>query len=357
MTRFSSEQDKEPIGIIGLGLIGGSIGKALIDQGRLVRAFDTDKMVCEEAAKDGVVVCNDAAGVIHSCSVVFIAVPMTSYPLMAECLASQHFLTRRVLIIDVGSARGPAQCLIDVARSTFGVRFIGSHPMAGSELQGYRNARADLFSGATWIILPENDSTLEDFVMAATIPLALGAYVLVTESVTHDDAVARVSHLSHVLAGVLARAAGLVPTASFNLSVAAGSFRDGTRVVTSSPAFVAELCLYNAKALLSVIQEAVEDMGRFTRALANGDREGLENLFSEAHAIRQRFLSSASADRISERTLSEGEDWRQVLLNLGKGSFRISKIDALANGSGLLLTVVSPGAENTGEKKAFVTSS
>src|SRR5271166_5430391 len=302
MTRYSRGNDEEPIGIVGLGLIGGSIGKTLMEQGTLVRGFDTDKIVCDEAAKEGIVICDDAAEVMQSCSVVFVAVPMSSYPFLAECIASQQFATRRVLLIDVGSARGPAQWLIDAARSTSGVRFIGSHPMAGSEFQGYRNARADLFSGATWIVLPESDSSIEDFVIAATIVLALGAYVLVTQSSIHDDAVARVSHLSHVFAAVLARTAGLAPTAPFNLSVAAGSFRDGTRVVTSNPAFAAELCLYNAKALLAVIREAVEDIGRLTRALENGDGNELESLFSEAHAIRQRFLSSASADYISERT-------------------------------------------------------
>jgi prephenate dehydrogenase len=330
------------IGIVGLGLIGGSIGKALTEQGTLVRAFDTDRAVCDEAAKEGIAICRDAAEIIQSCSVVFIAVPMSSYFSVAECIANHQFTKSRLLVIDVGSARGPAQKLSDATRSRPGMSFVGSHPMAGSELQGYRNARADLFSGTTWIILPEHDSTLEDFVVAATIALDLGAYVMVTNSSTHDDAVARVSHLSHVFAGALARSAGLSPSAEFSLSVAAGSFRDGTRVVTSNAAFVSELCLYNAKALIPVIKEAIDDIGRFSRALENGDGTELERLFSEAHDIRQRFLSSASAEQVLERAISEFEDWRQILFDLGKSGLRISKAEVVDNGSRVILTVLTP---------------
>src|SRR6185436_4283335 len=129
--------------------------------------------------------------------------------------------------------------------------------------------------------------------------------------------------LSHVLAAVLSRSAVSGPNRTLPLSVAAGSFRDGTRVMTSSPAFTTDLCIFNRDALLRVLHEAASDIEVCLRALEQEERTHLERFFASAQEVRQTFLSLASAERTIEEVISEGEDWHQQLLERGSRGERI----------------------------------
>jgi prephenate dehydrogenase len=320
-------QREESIGIVGLGLIGGSLAKALLQNKKNVFGVDTNSPTSIEAEQDGIKIKPNILELIKMCAVVFIATPLSTYDSLGEEIASLDLENRRVLFIDVGSARAPFERFREIVRANPAARFLGSHPMVGEEYQGYRHSRSELFFGSTWILLIESDTHFEDFVTIAELILLLGAKPLTTDSRSHDTAVARVSHLSHILAGVLAKSPGLTSASLLPLCVAAGSFRDGTRVMTSEPKFVADLCIFNQKALLPVLAEAKVDLDLCIQALQKGDRTFLENFFSCAHKVRQKYLSLPSIETVAHYSVRKNEKWQSCLVELGKYGQRIIQME------------------------------
>jgi prephenate dehydrogenase len=220
-----------PVGVIGLGQLGGSLAAALVTAGRSVTGWDVDPAAREAAAARGVRITQEFSGVV------VLAVPL---PVMNSALDGLT-IDSDATVTDIGSVKRPVLASLGAA---FGGRFVGGHPMCGTERSGWAAADPGLFTGARWAVCLEADTELPRWLRVAEIALAVGAEVVPVTGGEHDDAVAAISHVPHLLAAALAAAAA--ETGPLAFALAAGSFRDGTRVAGSDPAFVTAMVEANA---------------------------------------------------------------------------------------------------------------
>jgi prephenate dehydrogenase len=314
------------VGVIGLGQIGGSIARALLaGGGREVLGFDIDPATVRAAASDGVVVMPDVQSLVRRSKMVALAVPLSSYAavgaLLLQCSPSSR------LLFDVGSSSLPFRQLAKAVGPTTDFRFVGSHPMAGTERQGYAASDASLFRGCTWAVLREVQTRAIDVLNVATLAIQLGARSLITAPEPHDNAVARVSHLPHLLAMSLTLSALEDGNRHLNVQMAAGSFRDGTRVAASDPALVASMCGMNAAALRQALCDCKRWLDRADSALEASDA-GLLTLFSQAHGARGG-LPAKGEDALRTRqavAASSADELVALLAALGEEGGRICSI-------------------------------
>jgi prephenate dehydrogenase len=220
-----------PVAVVGLGQLGGSLAAALAAAGRPVSGWDVDPATRDAAAGRGVRITRELGGVV------VLAVPL---PAMATAL-DDLLIDPDATVTDLGSVKRPVLETVGVA---FGGRFVGGHPMAGTERSGHEATDPDLFTGARWAVCLEAGTELPRWLRVAEVALAVGAEVVPVTAAEHDDAVAAVSHVSHLLAAALAAAAA--DAGPLALGLAAGSFRDGARVAGSDPAFVTAMVEGNA---------------------------------------------------------------------------------------------------------------
>jgi len=258
--------------IVGLGLIGGSIGRALRATGWLVSGEDRDPAVAERARSLGVI---DAIGLDRDAVVTFVATPVSGI-----VDAATDALRRTTgLVTDVGSVKGPITAAIDDPR------FCGGHPMAGSERIGVEGADPDMFTGAVWVLTPTPRTPDAVFTELAGIVAALGAEVVAVTPSQHDALVAVVSHVPHLTAATLMMIADRrAEDHGALLRLAAGGFRDMTRIASGHPAIWPDICAENRDAILETLDEFIEGLGRVRGLVATGDRQGLT-----AHLERARF--------------------------------------------------------------------
>ncbi|MGX5653581.1 prephenate dehydrogenase/arogenate dehydrogenase family protein [Geodermatophilus nigrescens] len=236
-----------PVGVVGLGQLGGSLAAALVAAGRDVRGWDVDPAAREAAAARGVRVTRELGGVV------VLAVPL---PAMAAALDGLD-VDPAATVTDLGSVKVPVLGSVGAA---LGGRFVGGHPMAGTERSGHAATDPDLFLGARWALCLEPGTELPRWLRAAEVALDAGAEVVPVTAAEHDDAVAAVSHVPHLLAAALAAAAGTAGPLA--LSLAAGSFRDGTRVIGSDPAFVTAMVEGNAGPTRAALARVLAELER-----------------------------------------------------------------------------------------------
>jgi prephenate dehydrogenase len=244
--------DAVRVAVVGLGLIGGSVARRLAPD-HDVRAWDVDPATRDLAAAAGLTVGQDP-----DAEVAVLATPMDVLP-----AALGH--PARILT-DVGSVKVP---VLAAARAA-GVadRYVGGHPMAGVERTGFAAADPALLDGAVWVLCLEPDTDLGRWLTVAGLLTASGCRVLPATAARHDEAQARISGLPHLLASALAVAgAAGGPLAG---SLAAGSFRDGTRVAGSRAEFVAALCDSNRAALAEVLDATLTTLAGARDALRGG---------------------------------------------------------------------------------------
>jgi prephenate dehydrogenase len=251
-----------PVGVVGLGQLGGSLAAALAAAGRPVAGWDVDPAARDAAAARGVRITRELSGVV------VLAVPL---PALASAL-DELTIDPDATVTDVGSVKVP---VLETLGGAYGSRFVGSHPMAGTERSGHEATDPGLFTGARWAVCLDPGTDLHRWLRVAEVALAVGADVVPVTSVEHDDAVAAVSHVSHLLAAALAAAAGEAGPLALNL--AAGSFRDGTRVAASDPSFVTAMVDGNAGPTAAAL-------ARVQRQLARPWAE----LVADGHAVRAR---------------------------------------------------------------------
>ena len=220
-----------PVTVVGLGQLGGSLAAALAGAGREVSGWDVDPAARDAAAARGVRISREAAGVV------VLAVPLPVIATALEGLTVDPDAT----ITDLGSVKRPVVTAMEAA---FGSRYVGGHPMCGTERSGHTAVDPTLFTGARWALCLEPGTDLRRWLRVAELALAVGAEVVPATAAEHDDAVAAISHVPHLLAAALAAAAA--EAGPLALALAAGSFRDGTRVIGSDPAFVTAMVEGNA---------------------------------------------------------------------------------------------------------------
>ncbi len=260
--------------VSGLGLIGGSIGRALRARGWRVHGHDVDPVRAAKALDLGVV---DAVGLDPDATVTFVAAPVLALP-----DAVRHALaTTTGLVTDVGSVKAT------VASAVSDPRFVPGHPMAGSELVGLDGADADMFAGAVWVLTPTADTDDVAFSEIAGIVRSLGAEVVALPPERHDALVAVVSHVPHLTAATLmALADSRAEEHAALLRLAAGGFRDMTRIASSHPAIWPDICAANRDAIVPALDSLIAGLTSVRDLVADDRREDLLALLTRARSAR-----------------------------------------------------------------------
>ncbi|MGC8784860.1 MAG: prephenate dehydrogenase [Armatimonadota bacterium] len=270
--------------IIGVGLIGGSLGMAVrqrelahhvVGVGRNAERLQVALQAgaIDEATtslQDGVT----DADVVVVCTPVGLIVPTIRL--------FQQWLSPKCVVTDVGSVKST---IVQQATDLLGERFVGGHPMAGSEQTGVHNARADLFEGTSWALTPTEKTSPHALQKVTALAQGVGAQVITADPNEHDRAVALTSHLPHALALALVHVAENTPYPQ----LIGGSFRDGTRVAASSPELWRDIFLHNREHVLWAIDEFIGKLQEVRSAIADEDAETVQRLFTDARLLRQAF--------------------------------------------------------------------
>jgi prephenate dehydrogenase len=278
------------VAVLGVGLIGGSIGLAA--RNRLdaeVAGFDPDPGLVERARELGAIDSGHGsiAEAVAGADVVFCAAPVGALPaLAAEALAAAGEDTA---VTDVGSVKREA-----IAELGDEARFIGGHPLAGAETSGVENARADLFEGARWYLTPtaSTGGLLYDRVQRAIADM--GARPQAIDAEAHDRLMATVSHLPHVLANVLVEQAAheLGAGEPERLPEVGPSFRDATRVAGANPAIWGDIFTGNREAVADEVDAVAERLREAAALLREGDRDAVAAWHAGAGGRRRELLES-----------------------------------------------------------------
>ena len=269
-------------GVVGTGLIGGSIGLALRRRGWHVTGDDRDGSVAARALALGAL---DAIGHDADAEITFLATPVRSVVAAAQVALAGGL----GIVTDVGSVKGSIVDAVDHPR------FIGGHPMAGSEQDGIEGAHADLFEGAVWVLTPTARTDDATFASLRSVVTALGADVVALAPDHHDALVAVVSHVPHLAAASLMRMADDRATEHRALlRLAAGGFRDMTRIASGHPGIWPDICTENRTAIVEVLDGLVDALREVRGIVAGDDREGLLLVLEQARAARANLPSRLS---------------------------------------------------------------
>jgi prephenate dehydrogenase len=280
------------LAVIGTGLIGASVGLAAKRAGASVSAFDEDETMAEVALERGAVdeVKPTLVEALGGADLAVVAVPVGR--LAAQVRTVLKASADGCTVTDVGSTKS-AVC--DAAAGS--PRFIGGHPVCGSEARGPAHATADLFEGATWFLSPLPHSDPVRYRLVHGFVGDLGAVPVAIDPGAHDRLVALTSHLPHVLANVLVNHAGATRIDGHEpLSSAGGSLRDMTRVAGANPRIWVDIFLENAEALRAALAEHRRGLEQVDAALASGDAGFLARWIGEAARNRRGMITEAYGD-------------------------------------------------------------
>jgi prephenate dehydrogenase len=328
--------------VIGLGLIGGSLLRALAAAGHEVSGFDADPATRELARAAGHRVPGSAAEAVDGAEVVALAVPLPHLPQAMADLAGYDGL-----VTDVTSVKGPVRALAEAHGLR---RFVGGHPMAGTAASGFAASDPELFRGCMWVLCVEPGGTdPDDWLTLARLCTTLGARVLPITAAEHDNAVAAISHVPHLLAAALTLEIAGNP---LRAALAAGSFRDGTRVAATRAELTAAMCGGNAHDVRQELDRVIGRLERLRDELTAGDPvNALVPPLRAAGEVRRGWPPSAGApDRLAwpPRSPSAAE---HALLELGRAGGWVTGV-----GQGELFTMrpelMRPEADATGTDAA-----
>jgi prephenate dehydrogenase len=259
--------------LVGTGLIGGSLGMALRKRGWHVTGRDRDEARAARALELGAL---DAVGDDPDAAITFIATPVSAVADIARAA-----LERGGIVTDVGSVKGPTVAEIRHPR------FVGGHPMAGSEQEGVEGSDPELFEGATWVLTPTAETDPDAYARIRSIVSSLGADALAVDPASHDELVALVSHVPHLTAATLmGLAASVSEEHATLLRLAAGGFRDMTRIAASHPGIWPDICADNRDAIVGTLDSLLAALGRMRDTVAAGDRSALVAALERARTAR-----------------------------------------------------------------------
>lgn len=290
---------KQPVCVLGLGLIGGSVLRAAQRAGRTVWGYQRSAGAAATARAAGFDASTDLPSVLGRAAdagaLIVIAVPMPAVPAM---LAAVKQYAPDCPLTDVVSVKRPVRQVV----SEYGLlaRYVGGHPMAGTADSGWGAADPDLFRDAAWVITADDGCEPAVWRAAAQLALDCGATVVPAGSGDHDEAVARISHLPHVLAEALAIAGA--DGGELALGLAAGSFRDGVRVAGTSPDLVRAMCEANSAALSAVLDETIAIVTAARDSLRAG--QSLHALTAAGHTSYGKYARRLRSE-ITEPRLGE----------------------------------------------------
>ncbi|MDG3010388.1 prephenate dehydrogenase [Rhodococcus sp. D2-41] len=272
--------------VLGLGLIGGSLLRAAAKAGRTAWGYNRSAATVAEASADGFDVSADLTATLaraqQAGALIVVAVPM---PAVDQVLAAVAEHAPGCPLTDVVSVKGPV--VEAVARHGLAARYVGGHPMAGTADSGWPAGSADLFRDAVWVVCDGDPGNPPVRALVERLAHDCGARIVAAAPDEHDDAVARISHLPHLLAEALACVGA---DDGLALQLAAGSFRDGTRVAGTAPALVRAMCEANAESLLGALDEALELLERAREELAGPGT--VAELVEAGHRAHRRYLAA-----------------------------------------------------------------
>ena len=296
--------------VLGLGLIGGSIMRATTAAGREVFGYNRSVQGAHAAIAEGFDATTDLSDTLTRAAdtraLIVLSVPM---PALASMLTHIGKLAPNCPLTDVTSVKRAV--LDEVAAAGLQDRFVGGHPMTGTAHSGWAAGYAGLFIRAPWVV--SVDDGVDPVVWSMVMKLALdcGALVVPAKSDEHDAAAAAISHLPHLVAEALAVTAGEVPLA---FALAAGSFRDGTRVAGTAPDLVRAMCGGNSAQLLPAVDRVIGLLSRARESLACHNT--VADLIEPGHAARTRYDSFPRSDIFA--IVIGAENWREELAAAGR---------------------------------------
>jgi prephenate dehydrogenase len=306
----ASPVSKTPVCVLGLGLIGGSIMRATRAAGREVFGYNRSVEGAQAAVADGFDASTDLTDTLTRAAdtgaLIVLAVPM---PALGGMLAHVGELAPKCPLTDVTSVKSAV--LDEVVAAGLHERFVGGHPMSGTADSGWAAGYAGLFTRAPWVVSVDDHVDPQVWSMVMRLALDCGALVVPAKSDEHDAAAAVISHLPHLLAEALAVIAGEVPLA---FGLAAGSFRDGTRVAGTAPHLVRAMCEGNSGHLLPAVDRAIELLTGARESLAS--QNSVADLVEAGHAARTRYDSFPRSDIFT--VVIGAENWREELAAAGR---------------------------------------
>lgn len=319
------------VAISGTGLIGSSIGLGLARDGWTVYGWDPSPTVMQAAEELGAVAEVAASFnelVANKVELIVLAGPPAAVVEQAAALDTD------ALVFDVA---GVKRAVVAVARPQ---RFVGTHPMAGREVTGPKGASPSLFRGATWVVV-EDGATAADLAAVEEVLRVLGAEPIRMTAAEHDAAVAMISHLPQVLAAALANEAADRTRA---LDLAAGSFRDLTRVAASDPSLWVDLLAKNSSEVNAAIADLQGRLGRVAAALADGEVETVGEFLGRGQSVRRSLAPPVVAVRVA--LADEPGELARVGRAFGASAVDVRDLQlrhAPHGGGGVLTVSVRPG--------------
>ncbi len=321
--------------VSGTGLIGGSIGLGLSRNGWIVHGWDPSPAVLDAAYASNAIAEKAASFeemIAGDAELIVLAGPPAA---VVDQVAG---LETDALVIDVA---GVKRAVIAAARPR---RFVGTHPMAGREVTGPQGASPSLFRGATWVVV-EDGAAAADLAAVEEILRMLGAEPIRMTAADHDAAVAMISHLPQVLAAALANEAADRTRA---LDLAAGSFRDLTRVAASDPGLWVDLLHKNAPEVNAAIADLQWRLGRVAEALAAGDAAAISDFLGRGQTVRRSLAPPVVAVRVA--LADEPGELARVGRAFGASAVDVRDLQlrhAPHGGGGVLTVSVRPGEAET----------
>lgn len=279
--------------IIGVGLIGGSLARALkkAQACKTIMGSGRNPAELEKALQLGVIdeYHLDLGSAVHGADIVVLATPVGAFESVLEQIAGH--LAPHTLITDVGSTKGS---VIEAARKVFNkkvpAQFVPGHPIAGTEKSGVEASLAELFQDRRVILTPLSTTSEQAVARIRMMWETTGAEVVEMDARRHDEVLAATSHLPHVLAYTLVDTLARLNAQQEIFGFAAGGFRDFTRIASSDPQMWHDICLANRSSLLSVLEQFSNDLDHFTEALRDRDGARILSMFTRAKIARDHTV-------------------------------------------------------------------
>lgn len=282
-------------GFVGLGLIGGSIAKALknADPSIKIIAYDINAETLSLAHREGTadITTSQIDDTFAACDYIFLCAPVSRND--ENLAAIKKFLSPACILTDVGSVKTTIH--EHIAAAGLMQQFIGGHPMAGSERIGYQNSKALLLQNAYYILTPSDEVSYDKLMAYENLVKKMGAIPLMLTYEQHDFVTAAISHLPHVIASSLVNLVKNTDSEDGIMKmIAAGGFKDITRIASSSPIMWQQICLTNGENLSRLLDVYIAALLKAKDAIDTKDADALYDLFDTARTYRESFANTSS---------------------------------------------------------------
>lgn len=280
------------LAVIGVGLIGGSLARALRAAGEVgeVVGCGRSRENLQRAVELGVIdrFSHEIGDAVKGADLVFLAIPLGA--MKQVFLSMQGGISPDAVITDGGSAKGSVVNDCSAAFGHLPENFVPGHPIAGTEQSGVEASFAELYQGRRVILTPTDATSPRALAKVERMWTGCGADVTRMSVAHHDEVLAATSHLPHMLAFSLVDTLARMKENDEIFRYAAGGFRDFTRIASSNPVMWRDICVANREALANVMNRYMQDMGELAETIRRGDSEQLLEIFSRAKASRDRYI-------------------------------------------------------------------